>query len=444
MSENIEKKVKDSPQRNLSNEDFLLIARDLELHHAVFSKIWNIGKPCFTDKLPTAAVVFDKEGNHLDFQFNPEFWDKLSPYERNFVICHECLHVILNHGFRLKELNKDFGNIAADVVINEMLVNGFGFDRSKLEWVGKNGCWLDNVFKDYTPPVDKDRSMEYYYNLLKKEMKEKIQKAIASGNFKIVDDHDGMEGIDPTDLEDVLGDVLNEMNDGEKKSLDKQLKEGNQDEVQECNKEAGTMPGNLEITVKVGFVKKKKKWETVIHRWANRFIKEDQRDHEQWARVNRRFVGITTSSGGLFLPSEMEIEDREEIKKKIKVVFFQDTSGSCYSLAERFFKAARSLPKERFDVDMYCFDTKVYATSLESGKLYGFGGTSFSILEDHVWNKICKGDITKYPKAIFVITDGYGDYITPKKPRNWYWFLDPYYTTYIDKNCNFFKLSDFE
>jgi len=431
------------PEKNLTNEEFLLIARDLEIHHAVFAKIWNIGKPRFTDKIPTAAVSFDKEGNHLDFQFNPEFWEKLKPYERNFVICHECLHVILNHGSRLKELNKDLGNVAADVVINEMLLSGFGFEREKLEWVDKNGCWLDTVFKDHKPPVDKDRSMEYYYNLLKKEMKEQIQEALKNGGIKIVDDHEGMGGMDPTDLEDVLGDVLNELNDGEKETLDKAFKEANPEEVQECSKEAGTMPGNLEITVKVGFVKKKKKWETVIHRWANRFIRQNDRDHEQWARVNRRFVGITSSNGSLFLPSEMEIEEREDVKRRIKVLFFQDTSGSCVHLAERFFKAAKSLPKERFDVEMYCFDTRIYATTLESGKLYGFGGTSFSILEDKCM-QVCKNDLSKYPKAVFVISDGYGDYVNPKKPKNWYWFLDPYYTNYIPKECNTFKLTDFE
>lgn len=428
--------------KNLTNEEFLLIARDLEIYHSVFSKIWNIGKPHFTDKIPTACVTFDKKGNHLDFQFNPEFWEKCKPYERNFIICHECLHVILNHGSRLKELNKDIGNVAADIVINEMLIGGFGFDRNKLEWVNKNGCWLDTVFKDHKPPVDKDRSMEYYYNLLKKDMVEQIKKALSSGSIKIVDDHSGIEGIDPTDLEDVLDDVVKEMNSGEKESLDKQLKDGNSQEIEECNKQAGTMPGNLEVIIKIGFVKKKKKWETVIKRWANRFILNSDRDHEQWARVNRRFVGITTS-GGLFLPSEMEIEEREDVKKRIKVVFFQDTSGSCSHLAERFFKAAKSLPKERFDVDMYCFDTNVYATTLESGKLYGFGGTSFSILETKCM-EICKGDLSKYPRAVFVITDGYGDYVYPKKPKNWYWFLDPFYTSYIPKECNLFKLQDFE
>lgn len=432
--------------KNLTNEEFLLITRDLELHHAVFSKIWNVGKPRFVDKIPTACVTFDKEGNHLDFLFNPSFWDSLTPYERNFVICHECLHIMLSHGIRLKELNKDIGNVAADVVINEMLVQGFGFDKSKLDWVGKNGCWLDTVFKDFKPPVEKDRSMEYYYKLLKQEFSQAIKEAMSSGDgggFTILDDHEGLKGMDPTDLEDVVGEILDVMNDVEKESLDKSFKEANPNETEESSKQAGSMPGSLKIVVKVGNVKKKKKWETVIKKWVNTVLKQNDKDHEQWARVNRRFVGIASSMSNMFLPSEMEIEEREEEKKKIKVVFFQDTSGSCQHLAERFFKAAKSLDPKKFDVQLFCFDTRCYETSLESGRLYGFGGTSFSILEDKVM-ELCKRDLSKYPKAVFVITDGYGDQINPKKPKNWYWFLSCDYRHCIPNTCNIFKLSDFE
>lgn len=433
--------------KQLTNSDFLMISRDLEIHHAVFSKIWNVGKPVFTDKIPTAAVSFDKEGHHLDFKFNPEFWDSLKPYERNFIICHECLHIMLNHGVRLKELNSDIGNISADVVINEMLVQAFGFDRGQLEWVGPNGCWMNTVFTDPNVLVEKDRSMEYYYNILKKDCIEQIKQLMSgaggSGGMKIVDDHDSFKEMDTKGLEDVLGDILGSMNDGEKQSLNNCFSESNEDELKECSKEAGTMPGNLEITVKCGLIKKKRKWETVIKKWMNSVLKEADKDHEQWARINRRFVGISSTMSNMFLPSEMEIEEKDEVKKKIKVVFFQDTSGSCVHLAERFFKAAKSLPTDRFEIELYCFDTRCYKTSLESGKLYGFGGTSFSILEDEIMS-ICKNDLSNYPKAIFVITDGYGDNIHPRKPKNWHWFLSENYPCYIPSACNIHKLSEFE
>lgn len=428
-------------EKLISSQEFLSIARELELYHAIFSKIWSIGKPRFTEKIPTACVTFSREGNFLDFQFNPIFWDKLSLYEKLFVIGHECLHIILNHGTRMLSLVPEISNVAADVVINEMLVSGFGFERKKVTWVDKNGCWLDTVFEDFKVPVEKDHSMEYYYMLLKKELVEKIKEALKSGKLKIVDSHEGLESTDPMEMGGLLDEILDGMNNKEKESLEKMLNSFGKQEVEECSQTAGTMPGNLTKIIKTGFVKKKKKWETVIKNWVNSCIKITDKNHEQWARINRRFAGICTS---LFLPSEMEIEDKNEEKKKIKVVFFQDTSGSCEALAKRFFSAAKSLPTNRFDVDLYCFDTQVYPTTIRSGRLYGFGGTSFGILENYVNSNISKEDSTKYPKAVFVITDGFGDQIQPKFPKRWYWFLTSNYRSCIPKECNFFRLEDFE
>ena len=425
----------------ITNEEFIGIARELELYHAIFSKIWQIGKPVFTDKITTAAVSFDKNGNCINFEFNPDFWKTRTPYEKNFIIGHECLHIILNHGTRLFKLNRDWGNTAADVVINELLVSGFGFDRSKLEWVDKNGCWINTVFKDYKKPIDKDRSMEYYYNLIKEDIHNKIKEALEKGELVLVDSHDGLNGMDGDSIGEILNDILGNMNSFEQNSLSKSLETSNKDEMDKCSEQVGTLPGNLTKIVKLGYVKSKKKWETVIKKWANKFLRDSDKDVEQWSRINRRFA---TLKGDLFLPSEMEVEEKEEVKKKITVVFFQDTSGSCIHLAERFFKAAKTLPKKRFDIKLYCFDTKVYETTLASGRLYGFGGTSFNILERYVYNTIANGDLKQYPKAIFIVTDGAGDYINPAKPKNWYWFLSNNYTYYIPKECNVFNLKDFE
>jgi hypothetical protein len=54
--------------------------------------------------------------------------------------------------------------------------------------------------------------------------------------------------------------------------------------------------------------------------------------------------------------------------------------------------------------------------------------------------------ITKYPNAVFVITDGYAcDVIKPKYPKKWHWFLTEYSSeSCIDKNCNIFKLNNYE
>lgn len=44
-----------------------------------------MGKPVFTDRIQTAAVQFDKEGNYLMFLFNENFWNECDEYKN---ICH--------------------------------------------------------------------------------------------------------------------------------------------------------------------------------------------------------------------------------------------------------------------------------------------------------------------------------------------------------------------
>ena len=44
--------------------------------------------------------------------------------------------------------------------------------------------------------------------------------------------------------------------------------------------------------------------------------------------------------------------------------------------------------------------------------------------------------------AVFVITDGAGDYIKPENPKKWYWFLSENYRSCIPKNSYIFSLKD--
>ena len=122
--------------------------------------------------------------------------------------------------------------------------------------------------------------------------------------------------------------------------------------------------------------------------------------------------------------------------------FFLDTSGSCYHLKDRFFAAAASLPERRFNVRLFCFDTAVQETTLASGKIYGGGGTSFRIIEKHIQGEISsKG--CKYPE-VFVISDGYGDLVSPQHPSKWHWLLTDNGTKdYISKKSSVHELKDY-
>jgi len=132
----------------------------------------------------------------------------------------------------------------------------------------------------------------------------------------------------------------------------------------------------------------------------------------------------------------MEIDDGEETK--IELYFFQDCSYSCYHLKDRFFNAAKSLPEDRFDVKLFTFDTRVYESSLKSGKLYGFSGTRFDIIEQHLQT------VKPHPRAIFVITDGAGNVVNPQHPDRWFFFLSAKNTRYIPAKSHTYDLGDFE
>jgi predicted metal-dependent peptidase len=433
----------------MTKEEFAELAYELEAFHGIFSRLWYFGVPVKDTTIPTACIRFDKKGRSLSFCFNPDFYAQLDDYNRKFIICHEMLHVILNHGIRGRTLDPELANIAMDVVINETLVNNFNFDRNKIkDW--QKYCWYDTTFVDRT--IEKNKNFEYYYDLLN-TIKNKNGYGMVGKKYKgdpsnpgngteTVDVHNGFGSDGDEDvqaeIDEMIAESVSKLSPEQLQELKSKIKSAIDDET---NKELqrGTGSGGLTIIMAGGKVAKKRKWETVIKRWMTTKLRRADKMTEQWARINRRFV---TLSRDLFIPTEMEIENRNKEKCKIKVVFFLDTSGSCKHLAERFWAAAKSLPEDRFELHLCCFDTKVYETSLVSSKLYGFGGTSFDILENYV-QQLKKKD-GKYPEAVFVITDGMGNNIKPEHPEKWYWFLSANYKQCIPKECNMFNLTDYE
>lgn len=441
----------------ISLDEFFEIAQDLECYHGVFSRLWQMGRPVADESIPTAAVRFDRDGNYFGFHFNPTFWKSLDSYNRKFVICHEALHLILYHGRRLQDKEKQIGNIAADIVINESLVKNFGFER-KLIKNSETFCWMDTVFPGQK--VDADRAMEYYYEELMKNAKVveikmsgkgQPQDGKGNGSCKTVDSHDemgadGMGGNEATQdaLDEVVGDAVGALSDQELDKLKKAV-EGVLDQETKNSIQAGNTAGGLCKVMNVPKVPKKSKWETVIKKWMRKYMMPLYKEKEQWARVNRRFTNIQSLSGGkIFLPTEMETEALVDEKHRVQVWFFLDTSGSCAHLADRFWKAASSLPEWRFDIKLFCFDTQVYPTSFKEKKLYGFGGTSFSVIETYIQTEMKKANTERYPDAVFLITDGYGDAVKPQMPKRWYWFLSESYKSCIPKESPTFMLKDYE
>jgi predicted metal-dependent peptidase len=431
----------------ITNEEWFEISRALEPHHAVFYKVWEMGKPVFDDSIPTACVQFDNEGKFIWFRFNPGFWSTLDLYNKLFVICHEAMHVVLNHGARSRDagVNSAAANVAMDIVVNHTLVRSFGFERDKID-NSENYCWIDTVFKDRLQKPSEDETFEHYFNMLDAISID----LVGPGMPKTVDGHEGL-GDGDSNWGKVIKELNGSLSEEEKKAIESTIKKHFQDEERKKDgdnskdgKDGGTHAGSGTggwCFVTTGTRKRKKKWETIIKKWAIRHLKTTDKEVEQWIKINRRMSMLPRD---MMLPTDAEVEVEDREATKIKVWFFLDTSGSCWNLKDRFFMAAESLPEYRFQVRLFCFDTMVQETTLESKKVYGGGGTSFKIIEDHV-SKTMQREKIKHPDAVFVITDGYGDNIRPSKPEKWHWFLTADGSKgCIDPGCNIYSLAEFE
>ena len=454
--------------KSLENEEFVDLAYSLEQHHSIFNKLWRIAVPTFSDTTDKIKTTFDSISETINFEINTEFWSNLDFYQKQFTISHECLHILLYHGFRtqgLEGLELELAHVALDIVVNHALEDRFGFDRSKAD-PNNQFYWINTVFPNEN--VLKDKSFEYYFNLLKEKFKKELKQEAANkptdqqgnshsennntgemngqqsnqansplgkgniGKYELVDDHSELQ----TFISSEFGNILKENVSETEQTISEFIQEETSDIESDIKSQmAGSSPGNIFKFATLKKKIKKKKWETIIKNWARRSLKENE--EEQWIKRNKR---LSLLPEDLLLPSYNDTEDF--IKDKINVWFFQDTSGSCYHFIDRFFAAASSLPEDRFNVRMFCFDTRVYETSLKTKKLYGFGGTSFTCIDRFV-NKCEAEGKEKMPDAIFIITDGYGDNVKPKNPKKWHWFLDG--SDYcIDKSCNIYELKNFE
>lgn len=437
----------------VTNEYFFKMSRWLEKHSVIFSSFWEVGKPIIVENgfkigdinLETACITFDSEGDVISFLFHIDYWNKLTDYDRKFIISHEMLHIILGHGSRFKQKgsNRMAANIAMDISINHMIDEGFRISRKKTsKLIGEDACWVDTIFKGRLllaaggklPPTDK--SFEYYYSLFPDNPD--------SFGGSLLDFHEGyQEGSSTKDIIDKLTESLGEEALEEIGNL---LEKVDPEAIGDSeSKMKGNSSGGKWYIPKNDKKIKKKKWETVIKRWTKKKLSEDFEEVELWTRENRRIEGL--GDLGVLLPVEAMILNETLEKNKIEVWFFQDTSGSCLSYADRFFDAALSIPhdeKDKFSLKLFCFDTKVYPVDLEKKELKGFGGTSFSVLESFVAKKMSKENVKSHPE-IFVITDGFGDEVRHANPSKWHWFLTEHGSSMlIDKKSKIYKLADYE
>lgn len=429
----------------ISIDEKIEIAKHLDNSHSLFRKFWDLGDPTFTDKIPTAAVGFNDQGELIEYLFNEEFWNKLPTYDRAFVIAHEMLHILLEHGKRIvdKNANRDIANKAMDICVNGLLVDNFGFDRSKLvieQVIGSPLCWYDTFFKD-SKIVKKNREAEYYYNMLMKlEKSGKYQMPNAS----TVDSH--LAGNEASKvLKNVISNVKESI-EGDKKICDiitgfSENKDNKElQKIISDAKLAGFGSGQW-LAVMERKVSFSKKWNNLIKRKDVVCPVYDIVDMETFLKKSKRLQYAMPDD--ICLPSESMMEEIVIDKDKIQVFMFLDISGSCLAFKDDFYEAYKTIDRRRFAVRIFSFDTSVEELDSKKAQVYGSGGTNFGIIEQCV-QKIKKEEkLDKYPH-VFVLTDGWGTKVNPQIPENWCWFMTKVHSTeYIPKKSRIFKIEDY-
>jgi predicted metal-dependent peptidase len=348
----------------------------LLLRHPFFGNMATRLKIQAADEwLPTAAV----DGRHLFY--NTQFFNAMNNKEVEFVLAHEILHMVYDHLGRRESRNPMLYNIAADYIVNNLLVD----DR-----IGKKpsivDCYQDFKYRGW--------SSEEVYDELFEQAKKNGQEAVEALG-EMLDEH--------LDWEDGDGDENDNGQPGigrprySKAELD-QIK----DEIKEAMIQAasaagaGNVPLGVQRLIKE-MTESKMNWRELLRQQIQSTIKSDY----TFSRPSRK-----GQMSGAILPS-MNFQDT------IDLCICIDMSGSIGNdQAADFLGEIKGIMDEYQDykIKLWCFDTKVYneqdfsadgGESLIDYEIVGGGGTDFMA------NWIYMKDNDIQPKKFIMFTDGY-------------------------------------
>ncbi len=370
-------------------------AQKLSNYHDFFRLFVDYGEIVFTDTIPTAAVSFNEKGNCISFLFNPVFWEECDEYKRIFVVCHEVGHLLYEHGrHMINSKDKPKSNIAADLVINHNLCEYFGFEKTKIAGWEKY-CWVQTIFKNSIVP--ENENYFFYYNLVPDSLKINI-------DITLVDGHEGLNSIPSGFIKKILGQNENILRDVLEKTKNSK----------ETQKMAGSNSSLESFMYKPPEIKKSRNWLLVIDKWK-KFL-DEMKVTSDWSRNERRYHDYLKDSKN-FLPSYPE---NAEIKKKIELAVFLDTSGSCCSYSRLFQNAIRSIDTKYFNISSFCFDTSIVPFKISDNKGFYGGGTSYKCIHTFIEKQRLKN--INYD-TLFIISDGWADKVEPSEPNKWKFFI---------------------
>lgn len=402
-------------------------------------EICKLGYPEESNLVPTAAVMWDDIHKRIKFIFNAKFHQTLTDEELTFITAHEAVHLLnchvplikrkLDEMLKFKKNDaeiikfKNKFNIAADCVVNDSLVNLYGFKpimtdidaatgKSKIvygkQWVNEN-CHNLSV-------------MEVFYML----KDEDVEKYTGTG---AIDEHFWDSFFDSKgNLKQGMLDKIR--NFVQKNAENSALSDKDLENIEKIKKQLEAQGGKKAGQQQVGAYRPVDNLSKLALNWNKIFFQLTERKKPEniWHRPNRKLTSVYPD---IILPS-LANEEKEDIFVAV------DSSGSIdYDALSLFISVLKNVPKS-FNVRAISFDTSCYDFDLKKDERpKGGGGTNFQIIEDWILT-----NLKKYPKIVLVLTDGDGTEVNPKYPDKWAWMLYGSAITAYCKNMRRFNIKD--
>lgn len=418
---------------------------DMEkINNYLAAEVCKLGYPVATDIIPTACVGWDDNKKKVIFWFNPEFAKTLSDEEFCFVVAHEGIHLVNAHVFliynemeKMKRQKKSQAevslfmrrmNIAMDCVVNDSLTNLYNFPKV-LEGDPNDPTKIKVFYGQPTVGTDCEdlTAMEVYYMLPEEESSPMLDA------WENLDNHDlwksffDENGKFKQDFVDTIRNFVSKnlqnssFTDNELQQI-QDIKQSMKDCTDPYVAKTGReMTGDLRPVD--GTDRRALNWNKILYKFVDTFKPEDV-----WSKPNRKLI---PSYPDIILPSWKDQE-------KEKIFCAVDVSGSIdYDALKLFISVLRNTPK-RFEIDAITFNTSCYEYDIFGKNMPAAGGgTNFGIIEDYIQN-----NFKKYPKAVFILTDGWGTYVNPKHADRWGWLLYGHSSREYCKNMKAYNIMD--
>ena len=332
-----------------------------------------------TKKLPTAAT----DGRKIFF--NEEFLNSLSSKEQNALMLHEVLHMALLHVTRRQNRDPHIWNIAADIVVNDLIERNTSFPLPQ-------GAITDTRFQD--------KSVEYIYEaLLKSEKKYKlvINDILQPGNSEHNEEDTNLSEPLSQEETDEIESFWKDKMEILKNSSEHNLSNGK-----------GSLPAGIEQEIST-ILEPEVDWRHAL--W--KYVGKTPADFDD---LDRRFI-----YKGLYLESLLT--------EAVEVSVCIDTSGSVSDeLLMQFTGELKGILRSYPNVKCSLFfaDTDLagpYEIDRieQMPKAIGRGGTSFVPFFDYLKKHGEENSLLGNNKLSIYFTDGYGDFPQqePDNPTMW-------------------------